>query len=105
MANPPIFSELDPLYPIPSPYILQQDELYSSHLALNSSALETLHIDRQVTTGQSHASHLFDPSPAPHVSRPHNAESFNDTRAIPAVPMGPLTKLQKRKAPTLRADT
>ena len=102
-ANPPVFGELDLSYPIQSQYVSRRDELYSSYLALDDSASQTLPVDRLVSTGQSYVSHLFDPSLAFHTGEPYNAEHFSETQVTPATPMGP-PKSRKRKAPTLHAD-
>lgn len=78
-ANPPVFGELDLSYPIQSQYVSRRDELYSSHLALDDSASQTLYIDRLASTGQSYVSHLLDLSPALHTGKPYNAEPFSET--------------------------
>ena len=96
---------MNPSYPIQSYYVPRQAyKPYSSHLAFNGSALQMQPLDGQVTTGQSYISHSFDPPPGLHTSTPHDAESSSDTQVIPAIPIGPPTKPQKRKAPTLRAN-
>jgi len=102
-ANPPVFGELDLSYQIQSQYVSRRDELYSSHLALDDSASQTLPIDRPASTGQSYVSYLFDPSSALHTGEPYNAEPFSETQVTPAIPMGP-PKSRKRKAPTLHTD-
>ena len=104
-TNPPVFGELDLLYPIQSPYASQQAYgLYGSHLTLNGLALQMQPLDGQLTPGQTHIPHSFHPSPALHIHAPYIMESFGDAQTMPIIPMGPPAKPRKRKAPTLRAD-
>ncbi|KIM95304.1 hypothetical protein OIDMADRAFT_71929, partial [Oidiodendron maius Zn] len=82
----------------------QTYEPYSSYLGFDSPNLPAQSVDGQITTSQSSTSHLLNSSLALHLHPHHNAESFRDIQATPAIPMGPPTKTRKRKAPTLRAD-
>lgn len=104
-TNPPVLGEFNLSYPIQNLYVPQQAyELYSSRLVFDGPALQMQPLDGQVTPGQSYTPHSFHRFPAFHIYASHNAESFGDTQIMPAIPMGPLIKPRKRKAPTLRAD-
>ena len=104
-ANSPVFDELDLSYPIQSPYVSQQThEVYGRHLALNGSALQMQPLDEQLTPGQTHIPHSPHPSPEFHIQAPHIEEFFGDAQTMPAIPIGPPTRSQKRKATTLRSN-
>jgi hypothetical protein len=102
-ANAPAFDDFEFPYPILSPYASEQvHEHYGNALALNGPALQMQPKDGWATPSQSHVARSFDPSLALYTHAANNAGFFGDTQTTPTIPMGPPTRLRKRKAPTLR---
>ncbi|KAF4997295.1 hypothetical protein FDECE_12112 [Fusarium decemcellulare] len=93
--------------PSQSPDVAHQAyEPSGNHLVLDDSALQAQATNPQLTTDQSHFLHPFNPSQAPRIDAPNNAEPLGHAETLSPTSTGPPsapTKSRRRKAPTRRA--